>query len=88
MKFIRIFVIVLMAFTMCAVVSLEDVRESEAVYNSIGMLKASKHELSGHYKQEIAEPVSHIFKSKPAVSAEVTAPSATTLSLATCVLRC
>jgi len=88
MKFTRIFVIVLMAFTMCAFVSLEEVRESETVYSSIGILKESRHHLSAHHKQEIVESAERSSKNKLAVSAEVTAPSAATLSLATCILRC
>ena len=88
MKITLISVIVLMAFTMCAFVSLEDVRESDAVYSSSGMLKEPKQELSGNRTHRIIESVEHILKNELAVSAEATTQSATTLSFAACILRC
>ena len=76
-----------MAFTMCAFVSMEDVRESDVVYSSSGMLKESRHELPGLRKQEI-NAVKHVLKGESSALTEVTQPSAVTLSLATCIIRC
>ena len=88
MKITRIFIIVLMAFTMCAFVSWEDVRESDAVYSSSGILKESRQELSGNRTHRSIESVEHIRKNELAVSAEATTQPATTLSFAACILRC
>jgi len=88
MKITRTFVVVLMAFTICAFVSLEDVRESDTVYGSSGVLRESRPELSGNRNHKLIESAELILKNELAVSAEATTQSATRLSFAACILRC
>jgi hypothetical protein len=87
-KFTRIFLIILMAFAVCAFVSFEDARESDAVYGRGEMLKQSQQEL--HIQHDMKQIVAHVrpLHTQTQAFADGGTSSPTMLSLTTGILRC
>jgi hypothetical protein len=88
-KLTRIFLIIFMAFAVCAFVSFEDTRESDDAFSrSSEMLREAKHELLvQHDVRRIAAPVCPS-RSQTKAFADGGTSSPTLLSLTTCILRC
>jgi hypothetical protein len=86
-KFARIFLIVFMAFAVCAFVSLEDARESDAIFGRGEMLKQSPELLVRQDARKIAARLCPLH-TQDEVFADGGTSSPTLLSLTSCILRC
>ena len=87
-KLSRIFLIIFMAFAVCAFVSFEDARESDAAFSRGEMLQQAQHELLiQHDARQIAAPVRPSRTQTQAFTDGGTSAPAL-LSLTTCILRC
>ena len=87
-KFTRIFLIILMAFAVCAFVSFEDGRESDAAFGRSEMLHQSQQEQ--HIQPDVKQIVAHVrpLHTQTQAFADRGTSSPTLLSLTTCILRC
>jgi hypothetical protein len=88
MKFIRILLVGVMAFTMVAWVAGEDVRESDAAFNRCEMLQGAKFQAPSQRVLPVVRSSSFStqYRIESPASAEVSATHLTLMS--NCILRC
>ena len=84
----RIFLIIFMAFAVCAFVSFEDAKESDAAFSRAEMLQQAQHELLIQPDaRKISAPLRPLRTQTQAFTDRGTS-TPVLLSLTTCILRC